>query len=58
MNNIKAAIISTEITDWFLGAFAKWRKATISFIMSASLSVRPIVPNKQLGSHWKDFHEI
>jgi hypothetical protein len=27
----------TVVTDWFLGAFAKLRKATISFVMS----VRP-----------------
>ena len=36
------------------GAFAKLRKATISFIVSASLSVRI----EQFGSHWTDFHEI
>ena len=38
----------------FLGAFAKLRKATISFVMS----VRPSVRLEQLGSHWRDFHEI
>jgi hypothetical protein len=37
-----------------LGAFAKLRKATISFV----LSVRPSVRMEQLGSHWTDFHEI
>ena len=37
----------------WLGAFAKLRKATISFVMSVRLSVRL----KQIGSHWKDFHE-
>ena len=31
----------------FLGAFAKLRKATISFVRV-----------EQLGSHWTDFHEI
>jgi len=36
--------------DWFLGAFAKLRKATISFGMSVRM--------EQLGSHWTDFHEI
>jgi len=37
----------------FLGAFAKLRKATTSFVMSLSccLCVRPH------GSHWTDFHE-
>jgi len=38
----------------FLGAFAKLRKATISYIMSVHLSVRM----EQLGSHWEEFHEI
>jgi len=34
-----------------LGAFAKLRKATISFVMSVRLSVRL----EQLGSQWTDF---
>jgi hypothetical protein len=38
----------------FLGAFAKLRKATISFLMSVLLSVHM----EQLRSHWTDFHEI
>jgi len=38
----------------FLGAFAKLRKATISFVMSVCPSVR----KEQLGSRWTDFHEI
>jgi hypothetical protein len=37
-----------------LGAFAKLRNATISFVMS----VCPSVCMEQLGSHWKDLHEI
>jgi hypothetical protein len=37
----------------FLGAFAKLRKAAISFVMSDRLSVRV----EQLGSCWTDFHE-
>jgi len=36
-----------------LGAFAKLRKSTISFVVSV-LSVR----KEQLGSHLTDFHEI
>jgi len=39
---------------WFLGAFAKFRKATVSFIMS----VLPFVRMDQLGSHWTDCREI
>ena len=35
----------------FLGAFAKSRKATISFVKSVCPSVRM----QQLGSHWTDF---
>jgi hypothetical protein len=38
----------------FLGATAKLRKATISFVMS----VRPFVRMEQLGSHWTDFGNI
>jgi hypothetical protein len=38
----------------FLGALAKLRKATISFIMS----VRPSVRMEKLGCQWMDFHEI
>ena len=37
-----------------LGAFKKFRKATITFVMSLRLSVRM----KQLDSQWTDFHEI
>jgi hypothetical protein len=40
--------------DQFLGAFAYFRKATISVVMSVRLSVRM----KQLGFHWTDFHGI
>jgi len=40
--------------DGSLVAFAKLRKATISFVMS----VRPSVHTEQLCSHWTDFHEI
>jgi hypothetical protein len=42
-----------EVPD-ILGAFAKLRKATISFVVS----VRPSVRIEQLGSHCRDFHEI
>ena len=40
----------------FLGAFAKLRKATVSFVIS--VRVRLSVRIEQLGSHWTDFHEI
>jgi hypothetical protein len=38
----------------FVGAFAKLRKAIISYVMAVRLSVGM----EQLGSHWTDFHEI
>jgi hypothetical protein len=38
----------------FLGAFAKFRKATVSFAVFVRLSVRM----EQLGSHWTDFDKI
>jgi len=38
----------------FLGAFAKFRQAIISSVMSVRLSVRM----EQFRSHWTDFHEI
>ena len=41
-----------------LGAFAKLRKATISFVISVCLSVRPSVRMEQLGSHWTHCHGI
>jgi hypothetical protein len=41
-------------TSFFLGAFAKLRKGSVSFVMS----VRPFVRMEQLCSHWTDFHEI
>jgi hypothetical protein len=41
--------------DLFLGAFAKFRRVTVSFIMSVCPSVRL---HGKLSSHWTDFHEI
>jgi hypothetical protein len=42
----------------FVGAFAKLREATISFIMSVRPSARPPARMEQLGSHKTDFYEI
>jgi hypothetical protein len=50
----------------FLGAFAKLRKVTISFVisvcpsvcLSVRLSVCLSVRMEQVGFHWTDFHEI
>ena len=41
-----------------LGAFAKLRKVTINFVMSACLSLHSSVHMKHVGSHWTDFREI
>ena len=49
---------STLARDVILGAFAKLRKATISFVMSVRLSIRPSIRIEQLGSHWTEFHKI
>jgi hypothetical protein len=40
----------------FLGAFAKLRKATVSFVISVCPSVS--VRMERLLSYWKEFHEI
>jgi hypothetical protein len=46
--------VFTHNSGRFIDAFAKVRKATISFFVSVSLSVR----TEQLGSHCTDFHEM
>jgi hypothetical protein len=38
------------VTHHIVGALAKLRKVTVSFVMSVRM--------EQLGSHWMDFHEI
>jgi hypothetical protein len=42
------------LTRTILGALAKLRKATFSFVMSVGPSVRM----EQLGSNWTDFNQI
>jgi len=44
--------------EQFLGAFAKLRKATISFVMSVSLCASPPFHMEQLDFHRTDFYEI
>ena len=53
----KRLFLYTALTGWLLDAFAKLRKATISFVMYVCLSVYPSVSMKQLGFDWKYFHE-
>jgi len=46
----------SDVVFFFLGAFSKLRKTTISFVKS--LLPFPSVPTEQLDSDWKDFYEI
>jgi hypothetical protein len=46
-----------RVVGKIVGSFAKFRKATISFVMSICPSFHPF-SKKQLGSHLTDFHEI
>ena len=43
-----------QLRFWFLGAFEKLRKETLSFVVSVCSSVRLSVRMKQLQSHWTD----
>jgi hypothetical protein len=45
--------VAMRFSQLILGAFAKMRKATISYVMS-------VCPSRieQLGLHWTEFHEI
>jgi ABC-type arginine/histidine transport system permease subunit len=44
--------------DPVLGAFAKLRKATISFVLYVCLSVcLSVLRMEQRRSHWTDFHQ-
>ena len=47
---LKICFFMIILSSQFLGAFPKWRKAAISFVMSVRV--------EQLGTHWTDFHEI
>ena len=47
-----------RISSLFLGALAMFRKATISFVMSVCLSVRPPFRIEELSSQCTDIHEI
>jgi len=48
----RAVLQTSFVPPPFLGAFSKLREATISFVMSVSLSVRM----EQLGYHWTNFY--
>jgi hypothetical protein len=54
----RSVCIRVHLSISFLGALAKLWKMNISFIMSVSFSAFLPVRKVQLGSHWKDFHEI
>jgi hypothetical protein len=54
MLSLVCGVMQQELFNPFLGAFAKLRKTTISFVVS----IRPSVRMKPLGSHRTDFDEI
>jgi hypothetical protein len=56
IGSMKLNVVRSEDVELhtFSGALAKLRKANISFVMFVQLSVR----TEQIGSKWKDFHEI
>ena len=53
-----ACRISRSGHSWFLGAFEKFRKATIISVMFTYLSSCLSVHMEQLDFHWTGFHEI
>ena len=52
--HLRGIVLNTGIYLPFWGTFIKFRKATVSFILSVSLSVHM----EQFCSHWTDFYEI
>jgi len=58
MKDVFVISIDNRGIEFLLRAFAKLRKATISFVVSVCSSVLPSIDVEQLGSQWTDFHEI
>ena len=58
MTVIESVNLQININQPFLGAFAKLRKAAISFVMSVFPSACLSVCKEELGSHWTDFYEM
>jgi hypothetical protein len=54
MLQLEQGIMAVDLS----GVFAKFQKATITFVMSVRLSVCLSVRTEQLGSHLTDFREI
>jgi hypothetical protein len=57
-NVFKRIFFQRVLLTKLLGAFAKLRTATISFVMTVCLSVSPPACMEQCGCHRKDFHKI
>jgi len=55
---LSATFIRYSFKSKPLDGFVKFRKATISFVMSLRPSIRLSARKEQLGSQWTDFHEI
>jgi hypothetical protein len=56
LNNVSGTSVEVKYIAAYavLGLFAKLRRTTIIFVISAF----PSVLFEHLGSHWTDFHEI
>jgi len=50
--------VTVVLKSGILGVLAILQKAIISFVMSVCLSVCVFVSIEQIGSDWKDLHEI
>jgi hypothetical protein len=55
---VKDVLFTNQGRSPFLGAFATFRKATITFVMSVCPPARPPVCKQQLGFHWTDLDKI
>jgi hypothetical protein len=53
---VRTSLIEFLSNAFFLGAFAKLLKATLSFVTSLRLSVSPFLRMEQFASHGTDFH--
>ena len=56
--NSSIVLLSCMSVKWTGYIFAKFRKATVSFVVSVCPSVRPSVCMEKLGSHWTVFFKI
>jgi len=55
---LRCSYLTLSVGTRILDTFAKLRKATVSFLMSVCLAIRPSVRMEPLDPNWTDFHEI